>query len=127
MRETKTSSTIGCHSGSFSVTVSLAMPPPSMGLHAGATLTVTFDKSTGGLGVPGPWTVPPLDVVDRSILMLSSSSPSGQLLTAVHETGTPGVTTVSAHFDEECSSNDSTPCTIPPQSAINGDVTVVAP
>jgi hypothetical protein len=34
---------------------------------------------------------------------------------------------VSAHFDEECSSNDSTPCTIPPQSAINGDVTVVAP
>jgi len=90
-------------------------------------LTVTFDKSKGGLGVPGPWTVPPLGVVGRSILMLSSSSPSGQFLTAVLEAGTPGVTTVSAHFDEECSSNDSTPCTIPPQSAINVDVTVVAP
>jgi hypothetical protein len=120
-------SSTDCHSGSFSLVVSLTGRQSSVCLHQGTTLTVTSDKSAGGLGVPGPWTIPPLDVVDSSVLRLSSSSESGPLLKAVLETGTPGTTSVSAHFDEECSSGDTTACTIPPQGVINLNVTVVAP
>jgi hypothetical protein len=114
-----------CQAGSVAVTVSLTSPTHSVCVHSGSTLTVTFDKSVGGLGVPGPWTIPPLHVEDQSVLSIISSSPSGQHLTTALKAGAPGITAVSAYFDEECSSGETTPCTIPPQSTIDLDVTVV--
>jgi len=106
------------------VTASLAMLPPSVCVRTGATLTVTFDKSPGGVGGPGPWTIPPHAVEDPTILGLSSHSQRGHLLTAVLVATTPGSTTVSAHFDEECSGPQTTPCTIPPQNTISVNVMV---
>ena len=114
----------GCHAGVFAMTASHATLPPSVCVRTGATLFVTFDKSPGGLGRPGPWTIPPVAVDDRSILGLRSTLRRGQLLTAVLGATTPGSTAVSAHFDEECSGPQVTPCTIPPQDAITANVTV---
>ena len=108
------------------MTAFLATPPPAVCVHSGTMLTIKFDKSVGGLGVPGPWTIPPVAVVDPSVLTLISSSPNGHLITAFMKAATPGVTVVSASFDEECSGNGMTPCTIPPQSAITVNVTVEA-
>ena len=116
----------GCHSGAFSLTTSLATLPPSVCVRTGATLTVRFDKSSGGLGRPGPWTIPPVAVEDRSVLGLRSSSRRGQVLAAVLVATEPGSTAVSAHFDEECAGTRTTPCTIPPQNAITVNV-MVAP
>ncbi len=115
----------GCHSGASSLTSSLATLPPSVCVHTGATLTVTFDKSRGGIGRPGRWTIPPVSVDDPSVLRLSSTSERNYLLTAVLMAAAPGTTTVSAHFDEECSGAQITPCTIPPQSAITVNVMVL--
>jgi hypothetical protein len=114
-----------CQSGSASVAA------PSTGshavcLHVGATLTVTFDKSGGGMGVPGPWLVPPVRM-DRPIIAITSTSPHGPLLTAVFRAESPGSTTVYASFGEECSKGDKTPCTVPPLGMIELDVTVVSP
>ena len=114
----------GCHAGAFALTASLATLPPSVCLQTGATLTVTFDKSTGGLGSPGPWTIPPLSVEDGAILGLRSHEQRGHLLTAVLVATATGSTAVSAHFDEECSGTESTPCTIPPQNTISVNVAV---
>jgi DNA-binding beta-propeller fold protein YncE len=121
------SNTSDCRYGKVSVLASLAIPSPSICLHEGATLTVTFDKSAGGLGVPGPWTVPPLGAVDPSVLKLSSRSARGQVLTAALEATGSGTATLSAHFDEECSGDQLTACTIPPQGEIDVGVTVVTP
>jgi hypothetical protein len=101
--------------------------PPSVCARTGATLTVRFDKSPGGLGRPGQWTIPPVGVEDPTILRLSSGSQGGHLLTAVLVTTEPGSTTVPAHFDEECSGTQMTPCTIPPQNEIDVNVRVKAP
>ena len=65
--------------------------------------------------------------VDPSVLKLSSSSASGQVLTAVLEAAGSGTTTVYADFDNECSGDQTTPCTIPPLGEISVGVTVVAP
>jgi hypothetical protein len=117
----------GCHSGTYSMTASLATPASSVCVHTGTTLIVTFDKSAGGQGFPGPWTIPPLAVLDPSVLTLTSSSPNGHLITAFLKAAMPGTTAVSANFDEECSANVTTTCTIPPQGAMNVHVTVEAP
>ena len=109
------------------MTASLAPPPPSVCVLTGTTLTVTFDKSAGGMGVPGPWTVPPVAVVDSSVLMLSSSVSRGHLLIAVLKADTAGAATVSAGFGEECSGGVTTGCTVPPEGDINVNVTVKSP
>jgi len=90
-------------------------------------LTVVFDKSKGGPGVPGPWGVPPVGMTPGATLATSSTVPSGDRLTAVFATRAAGMATVSAYYDNECEAGDTTPCTIPPQSEINLTVTVVSP
>jgi hypothetical protein len=115
-----------CPSGSVSVAVPLTGPSASVCLHAGSTLTVTFDKSGGAIGLPGPWAVPPVRV-DSPILGVISTSPRGAQLLAVFSAESPGTTIVYASFDEECSGGDKTPCTIPPLGMIELDVTVVDP
>jgi hypothetical protein len=102
-------------------------PPPSrVCLYAGATLTVAFDKSTGGLGTgtPGPW-VPPLAVTPSGILTVVSTVWAADHMTTVFRTVSTGTATVSAQFDNECSAGASSPCTIPPLSGINLIVQVV--
>jgi hypothetical protein len=116
-----------CQSGSVTVTASLSKPPPPICLHDGATLTAVFDKSAGGLGVPGPWGVPPLGVTPDGILTVSSTTQSGDRLTAVFATRTAGSATVSGYYDNECGAGETTPCTIPPLSTISLTVTVVSP
>jgi hypothetical protein len=115
----------GCQSGSVSVTAPLDGAPASVCVYAGSTLTVTFDKSGSGMGIPGPWAVPPIRQ-DSPILGLTSTSPGGSRLTAVFSADTPGATMVYASFDENCSAGDETPCTIPPLGSIALDVTVAS-
>lgn len=116
-----------CQSGSVTVAASLPTLPPPVCLHSGATLTVVFDKSTSGIGVPGPWAVPPLAVVPIGLLTVTSTTASGGHLTATFATKAPGTATVSGNFDNECLPADVTLCTIPPLSQINLRVTVVGP
>jgi hypothetical protein len=114
-----------CQTGPISVAVSLAVSPLPVCLYSGSTLTVTFNSSIGGLGVPGPWGDPPVQIEDPSVVRLTSSSTNGRRLTAVLATGMPGTTTVFAMFDEECATGEATPCTIPPGSPpIDVNVTV---
>jgi hypothetical protein len=107
------------------VAVSTVGPPLAVCLRTGATMTVTFDKSGGGMGVPGSWAVPPIRM-DRPILTVISTSPHTSVLTAVFRATTPGGTTVYASFDEGCSAGDVTPCTVPPLGSVQLEVTVVA-
>jgi hypothetical protein len=116
-----------CQSGSVTVAASIPNLPPPVCLHSGATLTVVFDKSTAGIGVPGPWAVPPLAVAPKGFLTVTSTTDSGDHLTATFATTAPGTATVSGYFDNECGAADTTPCTIPPMSEINLSVTVVGP
>jgi hypothetical protein len=117
-----------CRSGSVSVAEPPAGPGTSVCLHAGATLTVTFDKSSSrATGVPGRWAVPPVRVVNPSTLGITATSTRGPLLTAVFSADAPGSTMVYASFDEECAGRDTTPCTIPPLAEVELNVTVVEP
>ena len=116
-----------CQSGSVTVAASSPTLPQPVCLHSGATLTVVFDKSRSGIGVPGPWAAPPLAVVPNGLLAVTSTTASGERLTATFATKAPGTATVSANFDNECSPGDMTPCTIPPLSQITLRVTVVGP
>ena len=109
------------------MTASLSNRPSRVCLYDGAMLTVVFDKSKGGLGVPGPWGVPPVEVTPSAILATSSTVPSGDRLTAVFVTRTAGIATVSGYYDNECGAGETTPCTIPPLTTINLTVTVVSP
>ena len=90
-------------------------------------LTVVFDKSDGGPGVPGPWAIPPVAVTAGAILAISSTTQSGDRLRAVFAAQAAGTVTVSAHYGNECAATDTTPCTIAPQSEIDLTVTVVTP
>jgi len=114
-------------SGPVTATASLSNLPPPICLRDGATLTVVFEKSTGGLGVPGPWGVPPVGVTPDGILTISSTTQSGDRLTAVFATRTAGTVAVSGYYANECGAGEATPCTIPPLSTIPLSVTVVSP
>jgi hypothetical protein len=114
-----------CQSGSVAVAVSLVGAPLGICLRTGATMTVIFTKSEKGTGPVGPWTVPPVRL-DGPILTVISTSPRGSTLTAVLRADTPGVTTVYADFDQECSAGESAPCTIPPLGMVELEVRVVA-
>jgi hypothetical protein len=115
-----------CRSGSVSLTVTLRSGPDWVCLRSGAILHATFDTSAGsGMGIPGPWSGSPM-VADSTVLSLSSSSAHGRLLDAQFTAGGPGTTTVSAYYDNECGSDDVTPCTVPPLGTIGLTVTVVA-
>ena len=50
----------------------------------------------------------------------------GERTIVVFEARSPGSTFVTARFEVSCSSRDTSPCTIPPEGAINIDVTVVS-
>jgi hypothetical protein len=115
-----------CQSGSVTLTVTLRHEPESLCLVTGSILHATFDTSAGGgMGIPGPWSGSPM-VADSTVLSLSSSSAHGRLLDAQFTAGGPGTTMVSASYDNECGSDDVTPCTVPPLGTIAVTVTVVA-
>lgn len=117
----------GCRSGSVKVTASVGKAPAPLCLYSGARLTVVYDKSKGGIGVPGPWAVPPVTVVPSDVLTVRSTTRSGQHLTVVFKATTTGTATVYATYDNECSKGDTTPCTIPPATTIEFTVTVESP
>jgi hypothetical protein len=115
-----------CQSGSVSLTATLLQRSESVCLVTGSILHATFDTSAGGgMGIPGPWSGTPM-VADSTVLVLSSSSTHGRVLEAAFTAGDPGTTTVSAYYDNECSSEDVTPCTVPPLGTIGLTVQVVA-
>jgi hypothetical protein len=110
-----------CQSGSVSLTV--ASPSSSICLRVGTTLTVTFDSSASGPN--GGW-LGPADVYPSSIVDVASGSPSGMQLPATVKALAVGSATVRAYFSQQCSSGDSTPCTVPPQGVLQLSVTVVS-
>lgn len=120
-------SATNCRSGVLSVAASQETQQMTICLRSGSTLKLTFDKSIGGYGRPGPWNVSPVTIGDPSILRLVSSVPRGQYLTADLATQGSGTTSVTAYFERECSRGDTTPCTIPPLAIIGVSVKVVAP
>jgi hypothetical protein len=114
-----------CQSGSVTMTASVP-PPPRICLHSGASLTVVFEKAKPGIGVPGPWQVPP-QVVPSGFLAITSTSQSAGQLTANFKATTAGAGTVIANYGNQCAASDTTPCTIPPATEISLSVTVVSP
>ena len=120
---TPTSPPGDCSSGS--TTVSVATPSPSpICVSVGSVVTITFDSSHAGIGVNGGW-LGPAQVYPASILDVSSGSSNGTLLVVTAKALTPGMATVRAEFSQQCSSGDSTPCTIPPQGVLQLPITVV--
>ena len=109
----------------MSLTVAVGRQPEPVCLVSGTPLTVTFDKSRAAIGSPGPWVRPPVQVAPPAILRVRSSSAQGTLFTAQLVAAQPGTATVIGGFDQECSSGETTPCTIPPQFTLEVGVTVV--
>jgi hypothetical protein len=59
------------------------------------------------------------------LLDISSGSQNGALLVVTAKALTLGMATVRAEFSQQCSSGDSTPCTIPSQGTLQLPITVV--
>jgi hypothetical protein len=114
-----------CHSGSVRLSASLAAAPASLCVYLGTTVTITFDSRRGGIGEAGPWATPSVMVEHPSILSPTSQEMHGHQLTARFVAAGLGATEISASFDEECTASEqSPPCTIPPQSSITVKVMV---
>jgi hypothetical protein len=115
-----------CQSDSVSISASVTSGRVSVCVVQGARLHVSFDKSRAAFGVPGPWGVPHVEV-DSSILTSATTSKSGNTLTTTLDAQAPGSAVVRAGFNNECSSRNTTHCTIPPQTILEVDVRVVPP
>jgi hypothetical protein len=94
-------------------------------MDVGATLTVTFDYSHVSTGPVGGW-IGPAEIDNTSVASLTRSSSDGSQLVATVKAVAPGTATVSAYFSQQCSSGDSTPCTVPPQGWLRLVITVVS-
>lgn len=103
-----------CRSGSTSITISNGGPNP-LCLLTGATVTVTFIQTSEFGGVPGAW-IGSVTSNIPAVVSVDSSSTGGTSATAVLRAVSPGMTTVGVSYQNECSSSDSPPCTIPPQA-----------
>ena len=112
-----------CVSGSAPVPVQT--PGSSICMDVGATLTVTFDYSHVSTGPVGGW-IGPAEIDNTSVASLTRSSSDGSQLVATVKAVAPGTATVSAYFSQQCSSGDSTPCTVPPQGWLRLVITVVS-
>jgi hypothetical protein len=95
----------------------------SICMDVGATLTVTFDDSHVGIGQNGGW-LGPAQIDNSSVASLTGGSSDGSQLVATVKAVATGTATVSAYFSQQCSSGDSTPCTIPPQGMLRLVITV---
>jgi hypothetical protein len=111
-----------CVSGSASIPVETSSS--SICMDVGATLTVTFDYSHVSTGPVGGW-IGPAQIDNSSVASLTGSSSDGSQLVATVKAVAPGTATVSAYFSQQCSSGDSTPCTVPPQGILRLVITVV--
>jgi hypothetical protein len=90
----------------------------------GTRLKVNFSKHHEGYGRAGPWDPSPHSY-DSSVIKIISAKARGPILATRMEALAPGSTSVMVVFSNECAPWYSPPCTIPPQSTMYLDVTVV--
>jgi hypothetical protein len=115
-----------CISGSASLTVPrIQNPPRGLCVTVGTHLTLTFVKR-GEHVIAGPWAVPPVSSGNPSIIAVGRVTKAGSTVTAHLTAVTPGSTSVTAAFNQECAASDTPPCTIPPQMSSTVAVTVVS-